>query len=861
MRNNRQSAFAQTTRMSSQDQTYQTSAPRAPAYDEAYAPDGAVREHWQYLLGSLEELGAEEFNRRRETAERILRDDGATYNDYGAGLVARPWLLDPIPLLIDSAEWSHIESGMRERAELLNLVLRDLYGARTLLRHGVIPAELIYAHPGFLRECQGLQLPGEQQLIQYAADMVRTPDGSIKVMSDRAQTPSGAGYALENRLVMSRVLPSLFRDSHVHRLSLYFNSLRQKLSELNPNGDAGRVAVLTPGNYNETYFEHAFLANFLGYQLVQGGDLTVRDGYLWMKTLNGLSRIDVLLRRVDDIYCDPVELKSDSQLGVPGLLEAMRLGNVAVVNPPGSGVLENRGLARFLPAAARHFLGRDLRLDSARSYWCGDPSDRAFVLDNLPDLVIKSCFRDPTLPSVLGSSLGEKETRELRAAIDARPRDYVAQEFLQPSGSPVWNDGEHISLPCVLRGFAVAGESSYTIMPGGLTRVGRQPGMFEISNRLGSLSKDTWILASEPERQAAPEPAAPAGAAEFRAGGMQLPSRVIENLFWVGRYMERAEASLRLLRTVFTLLHGEEPIATESRSLLLRAVTHLTCTYPGFLDEEAPLAAPEQELLAVVIDGERAGSVLYSLRGMLDAVSQVKDYMSADTQRILNDLEDARASLPGKLVQGFHSAPEEELGSLVTTLLALSGLAKESMMRGQGWHFMDMGRRIERGLQTVSLLRSLWVPVLSGEEEYLVLEAVLLSTDSLMTYRRNYLGDLNIVNALDLLLLEPANPRALAFQVDRVSEALATLRPGDSRRPSSEEQFVLEASTRLRLADTGLLAGAADGAFLRGELDQLLARVAHLLGQAAETLNDRYFDHTAGPHPMTPREPGPEPES
>ncbi len=840
--------------MGPQDQTtlHEPRIPPPPAYNEAYREDGSIREHWQYLLGSLQELGDEEFARRRDTLDRILRDDGATYNDYSGGLVARPWSLDPIPLLIDSQEWNHIESGIRERAELLNLVLRDLYGQRTLLRHGVIPPELVLSHHAFLRECQGVALPGEQQLIQYAADMVRTPDGEIQVMSDRAQTPSGAGYALENRMAMSRVFPSLFRDSHVHRLSLYFNSLRLKLSELSPNGDLPLVAVLTPGAYNETYFEHLFLANFLGYQLVQGSDLTVRDGYVWLKTLDGLSRIDVILRRVDDSYCDPVELRSDSRLGVPGLLEAMRLGNVSVANPLGSGILENRGLARYLPAAARHFLGRDLTLNSVATYWCGDPGDRDHVLANLSQLVIKTTFRGPGSKIALGANLSRAEQQTLRDAILANPIHYVAQDHLQPSSSPVHHNAESVPLPLILRSFAVAGESSYTVMPGGLTRVGTRPGAFEISNRLGSLSKDTWVLASEPERRAAPEAAVLPGPAAAIRGGVELPSRVVENLFWVGRYTERAEAALRLLRTVFTKLQGGEALDSASLSLLLRSVTQLTCTYPGFMDESVANQPPDEELLSVVLDAQRNGSVVFSLQAMLGAVDQVKDYMSADTQRILNDIEDTMRTLPARLRSGFNFAPGEELDSLITALLALAGLAKESMVRGQGWRFLDMGRRIERTLQTISLLRSLWVPTVTGADEYLVLESLLLSTDALMTYRRRFQGEWDMANGLDLLLLETTNPRALVYQLDQLGDHLASLSSTTAGgRLSGEERMLLEASSSLRLADLPALARTAEGQYLRGDLDQLLSRIQHLVSGIANGLSDHYFDHTAGPQPMT----------
>tara|TARA_R110002110_G_scaffold415860_1_gene658706 strand:+ start:22684 stop:25242 length:2559 start_codon:yes stop_codon:yes gene_type:complete len=822
------------------------------AFNEAYEADGKIRPHWQYLLNSLNTLGPLELAQRHQILERILRDDGATYNDYSAGLTAKPWTVDPIPLLIDSAEWGHIERGIRERAELLNLILRDLYGERTLLKHDIIPGELIYSDRNFLRSCQGIELPGEQHLVLYAADLVRSREGDMRVISDRAQTPSGAGYALENRMVMTRVFPSLFRDSHPHRLSLYFNSLRLKLNELNPNGDIARVAILTPGAYNETYFEHAFLANHLGYQLVQGNDLVVRDGYVWMKTLDGLSRIDVILRRVDDFYCDPVELRGDSQLGIPGLLEVVRMGNVAVVNPLGTGILENRGLPRFLDAAARHFLGRELSLKSPASYWCGNPRDQKYALDNLDSLIIKTTFRGPRAQLINAAELGSDGMAKLRAAIINNPVHYVAQEFLQPSNAPVWDRKDSVPRPALLRSFAVADKSSYTVMPGGLTRVGTQAGDIEISNKLGSLSKDTWVLASEPEKQTPLTSRADTTApANLPWGAMKLPSRVVENLFWAGRYTERAESALRLLRTVFTRLHGVQPLDSDSRPLLLRAVTQLTGTYPGFMAEDD--GDPEKELLSVVLDESREGSVIYSLRALVTAVDQVKDFMSADTQRILNDLRDDMEALPRRLSRGFSSAPEEELDTLITTLLALAGLSQESMARGQGWHFLDMGRRIERTLQTCSLLRSLWVPASPGQDEVLLLESALVSAEALMTYRRSYQRDMNIANGLDLLLLEPEHPRSMAFQLKAIGQHLQAIpRAPGAGRISEEERLIVEAVNKLQLSDLAQLASVGKGAFLRSDLDQLLSRIQWLVTTTADVLCDKYFVHSAAPQPLSP---------
>ena len=750
-------------------------------------------------------------------------------------------------------EWGSIESGLLERTELLNLVLKDLYGDRELIRHGVIPPELVFSHAGFLRACQGLVLPGEHQLVLHAADMVRDAKGTMHVIGDRTQAPSGAGYALENRAVMSRVLPSLFRDSHVHRLSLFFQTLRSKLNSLASHitADQPRVVILTPGIYNETYFEHAYLANYLGYPLVQGSDLQVSNGYLWMKSLGELTRIDVVLRRIDDFFADPVELKSDSSLGVPGLLEVVRTGKVIVANPLGSGLLENPALLRYLPQISQHFLGREPRLATVKTYWCGDPQDLAYVLDNLERLVIKPNFRKPGTHSVFGSQLDEKQRKVLKEKLKQAPLHYVAQEYIQPSTTPSWKSGQLMPRPTVLRGFSVAGESSYRVMPGGLTRVGSEAGSLNLSNQQGAVSKDTWILASEPEKQtpmaqtqsqSQSQTWVPPVIQQPRAA---FPCRVVENLFWMGRYAERAESALRLLRTIFVQFNSTYQMPEQTRQLLLKTVTEVTTTYPGFAvaADTALSDQTETELLAVILDAERSGSVANNINALLKSSDQVRELLSSDTLRALNDLQDELDGLSNVLQSGLNAAPEEALDPLVTTLLALAGLCQESMIRGLGWRFMDMGRRVEKAFQAVSLLRASLVQVLPEGEQLRVLEAVLLSSETLITFRRRYHSDSDVARGLELLLNDSSNPRSVFYQVELLREHLSKLPSsvhGSGLAP--EDRYLLEASSAIQLSILNDLVIEDDITGTRAGLDQLLARLQYLLQETSIQISSKYFD-------------------
>ncbi|WP_417529183.1 circularly permuted type 2 ATP-grasp protein [Marinomonas shanghaiensis] len=823
------------------------------AYDEAFTEDRQPRPHWESIMRHMGSLTNEEMLDRQRRAQRILREDGATYNLSSDPLTPSVWSLDLIPNIIQTEEWLTIEQGLAQRSTLFDLLLKDLYGPQELLKNGIIPSEIIFSHPGFLRQCHGVTVPGAHQLLLHAVDLVRDPNGQFQVIGDRTQAPNGAGYALENRTVVSRVIPNSFRDSQVRRLSGFFLSFKSMLSSLASQWtDTPRIVVLSPGALSSTYFEQAYLANYLGFSLVQGSDLTVRNGAVWMKSLNGLARVDVILRRVDDAYCDQAELRADSYLGVPGLLEVVRAGNVVLANPLGSGILEAPALIKFLPAISEFLMGEQLSIPSVSTWWCGDNDDFHYVLANIHNLIIKPAIRRHDSSSVYGHTLSEKQKLSIIEKIKKHPHLYVAQGYVPGSMSPIWLEGKMQARPSILRAFTVSNPTGYTVMPGGLSRTGESSQETIVSHISRSKSKDTWILAAEPEEQASNQ--IEQVLLHDEALQSNLPSRVIENLFWMGRYAERAEISMRLLRTIFKQMNGVDPLPEESQRTLLEMASTQTSCLPGFMEgDEDMFANPEAELVSIITDGSRAGSVKANLQAMLSCSEQVKEMLSADTRIIINELRDHIHELDRAYTNGLPSAPEESLDSLVTSLLALSGLNHESMLRGLDWTFQEIGRRTERALQTATLLRSALTKPLSSTSQQQILESVLLSVEALISFRRRYRNRARVAYGLDLLMIDGTNPRSLLYQVEQLRKYIIELPRNNSTTAglSPEHKIILKSLNDIQLADLETLAKVDDKTQSRVKLERLMTELLEQLEQFTVLISDKYFDHTAGPQSLT----------
>ncbi len=794
--------------------------PRPGSYDECLTAAGGVRPHYAGFLDSLDLTGPAELKRRWENSRRLVQEQGIAYNVYGdVRGMERPWQLDPVPLIIAQDEWRSLETALIQRATLINRILGDCYGAQDLIRSGWLPPALVFAQPDFQRNCHGIRPARDKFLSFYAADLARSPDGRWWVTSDRTQIPTGAGYALANRLVTSRVLPESFRDCRVQRLAGFFREAQKSLADLAPAGTENpRVVLLTPGPYNETYFEQAYLARYLGYTLVEGQDLTVRDDRVFLKTLSGLERVDVVLRRVDDEFCDPLELRNDSILGVPGLVDAAHAGTVTIANALGSSLLQSPAFLAFLPGLCRHVLREELKLPSAATWWCGQKSAEKYVLEHLDTLFVKPAFRSRVRGMQPGEKMSKPERAELARRIQFQPHEYVAQEWVGLSSAPaLGEDGLGLAPRRVtLRVYLVATENGYSVMPGGLTRVAPVGDHHSVSMQKGGASKDTWVLSDTP----VPEISLlePAGQIiELRRTGNNLPSRMADNFFWLGRYTERADAATRLLRSALLRFTPERGGSGRPYLTPLLETLERQGQLPGHPRQNQSQSqgrgpvpvqqnseALEAELLAAIFDPARDGSLCRIADHLQRLAMFIRDRTSNDLWRALNQLGVPLVRKPGGPVMLAADALVV-LNQTILGLAAFHGLARENMTRAQGWRFLDMGWRIERA---VCLCTFLDCALRSPEADNpSLLEAVLEVADSTITYRSRYNLLPHIVAVYDLVLLDEKNPRSLLFQLRQLLKHFDRL-PRESS--NSALQVILEGCLkRLRTLDPGELGGLA----------------------------------------------------
>ena len=798
-------------------------APLPGIPDEFLGADGRRRPHWDRLLGALAGLDAQEVEQRFAAADRRIRSRGMAYRVPGEA-AERVWPLGRMPLLIPEAEWRDIARGVAQRAELLERVLADVYGEGSLIAEGALPAAALAGSPDFLPGMRGVAPPGKRWLRLYAADIGRGPDGRWWVLGDRAQAPSGSGYALENRLVVSQAFPDIYREMNVERLAPFFRELRAGLKSSGERAEP-RIGILTPGPLSPTYFEQAYLARYLGLLLVEGDDLTMREGRVFVRTIAGLKRADVLWRHVDADWCDPLELNPNSRIGVPGLFDAIRAGGVAIENMPGAGLVESRALLAFLPKLARRLLGEDLIMPNIATWWCGQPQERERVLGALDSICVAGAFRD-RLPGfgerrgAAPSELAPAERARLVDAIARRGVDYVGQDVARFSTTPRWVDGKLAPRPFILRVFAAATPDGWRVMPGGFCRIADKADARVVSMGEGVESADVWVLSDRPVEAASLLPA-PQDVRIVRLLG-NLPSRAADNLFWFGRYLERAEATLRLIRCLCArAVDPDAPMSGARQSI--EGLKAMLVSW-GAIKPEASARTSAQVGGAALRDPENYGSAFCIARSAHGAASIIRERLTQQSWQLVGRLESCLTEAPGRAM----GEPEiiDRADEALTVIAALSGLFDENFNRGAGWIFYEVGRRAERAVATCRLARHFAREDATAHNLDVMLDLI----DSQITYRSRYLTGVALAPVRDMALLDPFNPRSVAFQVNLIDDSIAGL-------PVLRQDGIVEEPRRL---STQLRAELATQSAKKIRDAEILA-VEQRLTALAEAIAARYF--------------------
>ena len=825
-------------------------APADPGvWDELRGALGALRPGWRAFADALPlppngaPLAADLDSRVAQVAQQIRRD-GVTHNVFSEeGVASRAWSLELLPLIVEPGEWAQIESGAIQRAELLQTMLADLYGPQRLLQEGLLPPALLMRHPGWLRQMQGVVPPGGMHLFIVAFDLARGPDGRWWLAAQRTQGPSGLGYVLHNRLVISRQFPDAFRDLRVQHIASSYRRLLDTVEQVSSQVAGGarpRVVLLTPGPYSETYFEHAYLARYLGLPLVEGGDLTVRDQHLFLKTVQGLEPVHGVLRRLDDDWCDPLELRPDSELGVPGLLQAARAGTVVMANALGSAFLESPAVQGFLPGICHRLTGQALRLPALPTWWCGEWAAWQAVQGDLADKYVRSTFPrgGRTSQVIPGMQAHDGSIDTLRADVAEDPDAWTVQRRLRFSRAPIWGNGVLDPRPAMVRVYAIAdGGGRWHVLPGGMTRVAQREDS-SVSMQRGGSSLDTWVRTDGPVDTFSMLPQR-LQVDDIVQRQRPVSSRMGEHMFWLGRYTERTEQLVQLARATFKLIDADN----DAPPPVLHALSALAVS-TGLAPEGVPTLtqAPhlfERAMLAALVDtsgGQGATSIAYNLEALERASHTLRERLSSEQWGLIRTMgEGFSATLKSAVVASGHSAPMPSLplvlsalDRLALQLAAVTGAQTDRMTRDHGWRLLTVGRLLERLSGLAHRLQAfIEAGAISGATGSAAgIDLLLELFDSVITFRARYQRHEDLLALTDLLVLDSSNPRALAGVLRRLRTELSKL-PGD-------EASLQPLMARLPAEGTGLTLEA-----LRGVDD---ARLADLLHQLAGTLASTAFE-------------------
>jgi uncharacterized circularly permuted ATP-grasp superfamily protein/uncharacterized alpha-E superfamily protein len=818
-------------------------------WDELREPGGSLRDPWRRFFQLLGEAGIARLDEGVAAVARQVRENDITYNVYADNGEPRAWSLDLLPLVIDEDEWAVIERGVAQRARLMEAIVADIYGPQHLLHRGLLPSALVFGHPGYLRSVKGFVPPSGRFLQIVAVDLARAPSGEWTVIAHRTEAPSGLGYALENRQIVASLFAEPFREMRVSRLAATYSALIATIAQAaratmrNDEGernDVPHIALLSPGPFSETWFEHIFLARYLGVTLVEGKDLTVRHDKLYLKTLAGLSRVHAVLKRLDDTFCDPVELRADSTIGVPGLLQVMRAGNVLVSNVPGAGFAESPALNAFLPGIAQALLDETLELPTVPTWWCGEDAARSEAFEQLERAYLAPTWPGAQQDQAPGIEAGLQDLDKWRERIERAPDVFTVQGNLHFACTPRFQDGALGSRPCVLRAYAVATiDGGWSVLPGGFTRLAADR-RATVSMQFGGSSVDTWVLSSAPGGSVSmrPAPMKPGDLRKHRT----VSSRAAENLYWAGRYGERSENNVRLCRLLLGTLDSSDagdlfPTLAElaSQCGLIPSVDTLARSSPQAL---------ERALVAGLSESVRATGIGGNLADQARACGEIRDRLSTDHWRTIlasrNDFRDALAQIasrePGRDYDRLLLTSALEL--LATQLGAISGAQGDRMMRDEAWRLLFIGRHIERVSTMAAILRvvaergTLAVPS--------AFDLLLQLFDSTLTYRSLYPGRLEVPALIDLLVVDQTNPRGLYGVYARLRAKLDEIAAGAGGGRRSHFAFIMQSTETLPLLDA-LCETGGDGVY--GNLIALCDKLISMVSAASNEISARYFSH------------------
>jgi uncharacterized circularly permuted ATP-grasp superfamily protein/uncharacterized alpha-E superfamily protein len=823
-------------------------AAQASGFDELIDGSGAVRPHWQPFLQALEAIDPAMRHVRMEQLNARVRETGIAHDLFSdPSRVVQPWRVDMVPLLIAPGEWQALERALVQRARLFEAILRDLYGPQRLLASGAVPHELVFSDPSFLRPCHGLQ-PTSGFIQFFAADLARGPDGRWRIIDTHAETPAGLGYALANRMVHTNIAGDIFAECKALRLAPFFQQLRTALARRANRADPS-IALLTPGPRHSDFFSHAYLARYLGMMLVEGADLRAGTDHVSLKTLQGLMPVDLIVRCIAGHAADPLELDSAAFAGPVGLLLPVRKYPDLVANALGSALAENRGLSAYLPQLAKALLGEELLIADGPRWWLGDAANREHVLANLEHMLIRPAHEGTARPgaAIAGIEpmrLAPAERAALLEEIEVRGASLVAEAKVGFGTTPSLTHGGLVPKPYALRLFVAATANGFTALPGGLAMTVDPEHTVALSAPDGE-ARDVWVVSDT-----APAPHMSLWRPTIEAAHVQrtandLPSRAADNLFWLGRYTERADWTLRVLRTCLTRLQEDSGPRQDLRASRI-ALEMMLSREEG----EVPEAwqTTDSKLIAELAHNLMAGADwYYSLPRTLDNIHHVasttRDRLSLEAWRTLNDFYASRRWHADAMPTGIGDQLRL-IDDGLRVLAAFHGLTHENMTRSFGWSFLDMGRRLSRARNLAELLLGIFGAERPADEEIGSQLFVLELADSFITYRSRYRLEPLLPLVLDLLLVDEDNPRSIAFQLRALARHIDTLpQSGTGSARIDEQRVMLSLLTEARLADIAQLAQAdADGT--RRHLRTLLSRQAAALPMLSDVLGRRYFDLT-----------------